>query len=993
MVDYIDSVTEFRSLLDYYIACLEREDISSLKFNYRSEGKRFFSNFFRNERFFIEGKASVALRKTPEIENFLRDLKLESGKGSIFYGYPLIINPDRTVSPLFFVEIFLKEKGDVILATKESVRPEFNHYVLQNKNYSHEEIENIRAEMDEETNFMAKMDKVCDLLKLDCSEIQIGLGEDPIVIKKETHLFNKSIIYLGERGGYTRSLLKELEKLKEEKSQDLKTTSLGIFFNKIKEDAPKNKKSFLEAFRANESQEKAIESSFKRDFNVITGPPGTGKSQVVLNIIANVVRNDKTVLFASKNNQAVDVVNKKLKSVLSENLVARMGNSFHRRIATIEMRDLFQKREGIKINLDFEDGEQKIAELNKKIELLRKEKEEMARINDSIEETKGKIDSLAKEIPYPFYCLYAGKGLEELDKFELESDMKSNFGKIGIIRKLIKKIMYLLGIDVENKIFRKYVSKLNKTLQSYLAKEIDLKIEDSLNWILKLKQIELLNEDLAKLSKTLNKYPSVYEIDSNIDDLVEARIVISREIFENYWLQKLKNTSPSDENHVVRYVDLSQKLENNLGADKMLIWKLIKERESELESVLPFFPVWTVTNLSARGSLPLKENLFDLLVIDEASQCDIPSALPLMFRAKQVVVIGDPKQLSHISTLKESQDKDLASRKNIGKLYTDYSFKRNSIYDISERLFKERGRVPVLLKEHYRCHKDIINFSNIHFYNKDLDIRTKEEGLNSSKKYPSGIMWIDVKGKTVRKKSWHNKEEVEEIIKILKSFSKKDLKNISFGVVTIFKDQMELIKNKIKKTKELEDVDITVGTCHRFQGDEKDIIFFSPAVAQGIKPLTVDWINKYLNLTNVAVTRARSNFIVVGDMKECRDTGGVLKFLVEYIESNKKKKPLFDSAIEAKLYKRLVKEGINVIPQYETKIEGKKLYKLDFALFINNNKYDIEIDGDKAHSDKAEYDFLRDEHLRMEGWKVRRFRAVQINKSLGKVVDEIKRLC
>src|SRR3989338_7190941 len=80
-------------------------------------------------------------------------------------------------------------------------------------------------------------------------------------------------------------------------------------------------------------------------------------------------------------------------------------------------------------------------------------------------------------------------------------------------------------------------------------------------------------------------------------------------------------------------------------------------------------------------------------------------------------------------------------------------------------------------------------------------------------------------------------------------------------------------------------------------------------------------------------------------------------------------------------------------PQYETKIRGKKPYRLDFALFINENKYDIEVDGDKAHYQKIESDILRDIHLRIEGWKVRRFQASEIYNNIDKVIEEIKRLC
>ena len=67
------------------------------------------------------------------------------------------------------------------------------------------------------------------------------------------------------------------------------------------------------------------------------------------------------------------------------------------------------------------------------------------------------------------------------------------------------------------------------------------------------------------------------------------------------------------------------------------------------------FPCWAVTSLAARGRVPFTAGHFDLVVIDEASQCDIASALPLLFRAKRSVIIGDPQQLRHITALTRSK--------------------------------------------------------------------------------------------------------------------------------------------------------------------------------------------------------------------------------------------------------------------------------------------------------------------------------------------------
>ena len=508
----------------------------------------------------------------------------------------------------------------------------------------------------------------------------------------------------------------------------------------------------------------------------------------------------------------------------------------------------------------------------------------------------------------------------------------------------------------------------------------------------KQKKINEVYGQIDELKQTLLEMPSHYELQESIQELKEDKIATSRTIFENYWLTKIKNLDIVDEEQVSRYFDVAEKLERYIQ-DKSLWRNLITEQESSLETIQSFLPIWVVTNLSVKNSLPLLPNIFDILVIDEASQCDIASAIPLLYRAKQVVIIGDPKQLKHISQLNDSEDQDLAVENDCKELYTDYySYSKNSIYDLAESVVRSEGIRPILLNQHYRSHKDIINFSNEYFYDKKLNIMTDEKKLVPKIVYPRGITWIDVKGKTSLTKSPYNLDECKETLKLLKSYSESNLSNVSFGVVTLFRAQTERILGLIERTNELKSMDITVGTAHRFQGDEKDIIIFSPCVSVGIRQTTLNWIKTTSQLINVAITRARSSLIIVGDKTKCEEAGGVLKHLVDY-SGMKSQDIIFDSPIEHELYSKLINEGIKVDPQHSVKIEGSKLYRLDFALFVENRKFDIEIDGAKAHSGKIEADLLRDAHMRMDGWQVKRFLAEEVQNNIDGVVEEIKRLC
>ena len=140
MLKHIDSIEEFRSLLDYYISCLEKEDTLSLTFDYKFEGKKFHSNIFKKEQLFLEKKEQIIVKKTPEIENIFKNYKLLQKNMPIFYGYPLFMDSQGKISPIFFVEIIFEEKEDTIIFTKESVTPEFNHHILTKHGYSVEEI-------------------------------------------------------------------------------------------------------------------------------------------------------------------------------------------------------------------------------------------------------------------------------------------------------------------------------------------------------------------------------------------------------------------------------------------------------------------------------------------------------------------------------------------------------------------------------------------------------------------------------------------------------------------------------------------------------------------------------------------------------------------------------------------------------------------------------------------------------------------------------------
>jgi hypothetical protein len=257
------------------------------------------------------------------------------------------------------------------------------------------------------------------------------------------------------------------------------------------------------------------------------------------------------------------------------------------------------------------------------------------------------------------------------------------------------------------------------------------------------------------------------------------------------------------------------------------------------------------------------------------------------------------------------------------------------------------------------------------------------------------VIWHHIKGKTIHTKSPYNEQEaetvVEEILKLLGTIGDTQSSNITIGIVTLFRAQTEIITEKLNTFQPIFKTPIVIGTAHRFQGDEKDIIVFSPAVSDGVKPGTLHWIQTTSQLLNVAVTRARSLLIIVGDQDICSQTTGPLKDLVEYVETRNITSGVLDSPSKQLLYTELIKNDIAVTPGYCVK--GSSPSYLDFVLFINGCKYVLELDGEHQNVSLIDQKLTRDIQLRTEGWRFRRLKEQDIHNNIQGVIEEIKRLC
>ena len=277
-------------------------------------------------------------------------------------------------------------------------------------------------------------------------------------------------------------------------------------------------------------------------------------------------------------------------------------------------------------------------------------------------------------------------------------------------------------------------------------------------------------------------------------------------------------------------------------------------------------PLVAVTSLSVKNAFPSTEGLFDLLVIDEASQCDIASALPLILRAKQMVIIGDPMQLRHISKI--DAEEELAIKRHLhlsGATHLKYS--EMSLWDYARNWLPWcENDAPCALLKHYRCHPDIIGYSNEMFY-RTLALGGLEVCTPQFDGDLQGIKWVDVQGRQDSDAVNRNDVEARKTVAIANQCAMR-FPNASIGIVTPFKAQAEWINSRIPA--ELRDR-TTVDTVHKFQGDEKDIMIYSLVVTSNSPDGKIRWIDyKVPNLVNVAVTRAKRLLVIVGNRNYIR---------------------------------------------------------------------------------------------------------------------------
>jgi very-short-patch-repair endonuclease len=382
-------------------------------------------------------------------------------------------------------------------------------------------------------------------------------------------------------------------------------------------------------------------------------------------------------------------------------------------------------------------------------------------------------------------------------------------------------------------------------------------------------------------------------------------------------------------------------------------------------------PCWIMPTWRVAESLPPRIGVFDLVIIDEASQSDV-IALPVLLRAKKTLIVGDDRQVSP-SPIGLEERKLLQLRHSYlrDQPFADMLLPGTSLYDLAQTIFVG-GRI--LLNEHFRCVEPIIRFS-LQFYPEKiipLRIPTPSERLDPP--------LIDVFVRHGRRDANKvNKAEAKAIVdEIEKLVNDPAFARCSIGVVSLLgSQQAQVIQNEL-----LERIGeeaflrhrIACGDSATFQGKERNIVFLSMIASPGKAQAQTSRL--FEQRFNVALSRARDRMYLYRSVQEA-DLSNPSDLKLRVIRHFRAPMPAktehlreyilrCESDFERDVFNRLINLGYRVTPQVSA---GE--YRIDLVIEGNNDRrLAVELDGDKYHTpDKWFDDYRRQKTLERIGWR------------------------
>jgi very-short-patch-repair endonuclease len=1056
----------FRDLCWYYAQCVRLEERPHLVTDLDKQGSEFIEITRPIDWQQVAAGCKLRLPMDEATRDFMRVLKRGRRGNRLFLGAPVDVkcirlkgNTERRriISPVFVIQVEYKAKPDELILEPE-LMVDVNHGWLERSMRRHSQelqqefLESVGLREDDqgqaadESGAQAKSPKVTNLAVLHRSLLSSHKGrwreggpperpciDPPIDQVTDDGIYNRVILMAEPRMKFTRSLFAELKYLaKETTDEDIERSAIPLLFSPDEpcpspvltrkeaegtEGEAKAEAVVAEFQLLNYEQRRAVIRALTAPLTVVTGPPGTGKSVVVCHVMANMAMAERPVLFASRNHQALEAVEPRLNALVEPDvLVIRPTRPFgatagdqvswiqlmteilsrpQKPGATEAFRKTFQSLGDIVVSLraleeailnQFQLGND-LTELNETIQRA------LVTLNRSVEARVRCLPRLARPDVY--------RGLA------VALDPTSS--SAGFLRRLWRRT----GGILSRRVWISKARRLNAAAEKAIGeprvlgplrpraspKELaeQLRLWTNLATAVELAGQCLHVESRIQACRDLNELKDVL-----IRTQAQLQSLTRRCLAE--FVDKAGGTlSPAECERFASIRGALKLTADTVNPDRQTRELTVALRES-FSSIIRHYPAWAVSNLSARSALPFSAGVFDLLVIDEASQCDIASVVPLIFRARRLMVVGDPMQLPPVFKLRPEADRQIRSRLHLDDdvRWGRYLQSANSFYDLASSTSRLDHRSDlILLSGHYRCHSAIADYCNSSFYRKTLRVRTNQAGLNAPSRGESaleGCIWSHVPGDAVGgSQGSYSPAQIEAIIGELKRLEEEKFRG-TLGVVTPFRVQANRISDRAAEQLDrdlLERWDFHVDTADGFQGDERDVILFSLVGSYDMPEGSLWFYRSNKNRFNVAASRAKALLHIFGDKDWARTCGiSYIQALLESCErprNTRRRDDLIGPVWEPLLAEALRAGGLSFEQQHPA-----CGYYLDFALYANGVRLDVEVDGETYHRDEITgqlqvEDVYRDWLLSVAGWKVQRFWVYQLRENMEACVERIRK--
>ena len=570
-------------------------------------------------------------------------------------------------------------------------------------------------------------------------------------------------------------------------------------------------------FGCNASQAKAVKNAFEKQISVIQGPPGTGKTQTILNIIANILLRNQTVMVVSNNNSATTNVLEKLQKYGIGFIVAPLGRRENKEHFIENQPTKPQELYSWELSpTDRTKAKQEASLALSKVQNVFSLQEELAECKQEIKDVELEWEHFKADnnVSDDTYRPKAGIKSKRLMRLWLDYQTLVEDGALGLHQNKFVRWIKLKWLNFT----RKYILGIKSPIS-----------ESNLQPVITELQTLYFHVRLQELSRRISDIESELQL-ADADKLIEGLTSSSLAL-------------------------LKDKLFDNYRDIKRLVLNETKDIRIHSEEFCKQYPVVLSTTFSARTAIP--DQVYDYIIMDEASQVSIETGTLALTCAKNAVIVGDTMQLPNVVT-----EEDRIKLNGIfnefkvaqGFNCADYSFLQ-SVCAIIPNVEQ------TLLREHYRCHPTIINYCNQRFYGGNLLIMTEDH-------HESNVMTAIKTVPGHHEYNYYNQREID----VVKEEILPQLENLDdVGIIAPYNNQVNQFNQQVHS--------VEAATIHKYQGREKDTIIMS---------VTDDQITDFSddsNLINVAISRAKKRFCLVVSGNEQEHKGNISD-LIDYIAYN-----------------------------------------------------------------------------------------------------------